>query len=70
MCTGRATLPGGPHILDGEVCVLDDLGRSDFNRLQDRAGHRRWVEGGDPALLDPLPASVLLVGHPDDDEDL
>ena len=20
--------PGGPHILDGEVCVLDDLGRS------------------------------------------
>lgn len=38
---------GGPHVVDGEVCVLDDLGRSDFNRLQDRARRRRWVEGGD-----------------------
>src|SRR4051812_8421504 len=23
---GLANIPGGPHILDGEVCVLDDLG--------------------------------------------
>jgi bifunctional non-homologous end joining protein LigD len=37
---GLAQLPGGPHILDGEVCVLDELGRSDFNRLQDRARRR------------------------------
>lgn len=26
----------GQVLLDGEACVLDDLGRSDFNRLQDR----------------------------------
>jgi bifunctional non-homologous end joining protein LigD len=37
---GLGKLTGGPHILDGEVCVLDDLGRSDFNRLQDRARRR------------------------------
>ena len=37
---GLAQIPGGPHILDGEVCVLDELGRSDFNRLQDRARRR------------------------------
>jgi bifunctional non-homologous end joining protein LigD len=37
---GLGKLAGGPHILDGEVCVLDDLGRSDFNRLQDRARRR------------------------------
>ena len=23
-------LPGGPHVIDGEVCVLDDIGGSDF----------------------------------------
>lgn len=33
---GLATLPGGPHVIDGEVCVLDELGRSDFDRLQTR----------------------------------
>lgn len=32
-------------ILDGEVCVLDDLGRSDFDRLHRRALKRRY----DPA---------------------
>lgn len=44
-------LPGGPHILDGEVCVLDDIGRSDFERLQARARRRRWVPGADPVTL-------------------
>lgn len=34
--TALATLPPG-CILDGEVCVLADIGRSDSNRLQDRA---------------------------------
>jgi ATP-dependent DNA ligase len=33
-------LPGGPHVLDGEVCVLDENGVSDFNRLQERARHK------------------------------
>jgi len=44
---GLAALRGGPHILDGEVCVLDDLRRSDFSRLQVRWRHRRWYEGCD-----------------------
>jgi bifunctional non-homologous end joining protein LigD len=46
-----ATLPDGPHVLDGEVCVLDEWGRSDFNRLQDRAHHRRCYEGCDPVVF-------------------
>lgn len=37
-----ARAKGGPHICDGEVCVLDDLGRSNFDLLQDRARRRRW----------------------------
>jgi bifunctional non-homologous end joining protein LigD len=48
---GLCLIPGGPHILDGEVCVLDDIGRSDFNRLQDRARRRRWYEGCDPVVF-------------------
>lgn len=35
-----AGLPGGPHVLDGEVCVLNEQGVSDFNRLQERARAR------------------------------
>jgi bifunctional non-homologous end joining protein LigD len=42
------SVKGGPHIIDGEVCVLDDLGRSNFELLQDRARRRRWYEGADP----------------------
>lgn len=49
--TGLKALKGGPHILDGEVCVLDDVGRSDFNRLQDRARRRKWYEGADPVVF-------------------
>ena len=48
---GLGGLSGGPHIIDGEVCVLDDLGRSDFDRLQDRARRRRWYEGCDPVVF-------------------
>lgn len=29
---GLSGLEGGPHVLDGELCVLDEIGRSDFNR--------------------------------------
>lgn len=46
-----ARLPGGPHVIDGEACVLDDLGRSDFNRLQARARRRRAYPGCDPVTL-------------------
>jgi bifunctional non-homologous end joining protein LigD len=31
-----AMLPGGPHVIDGEVCVLRPDGTSDFNLLQAR----------------------------------
>ena len=44
---GLASVKGGPHICDGEVCVLDEHGRSDFMRLQERAKRRRWVQGAD-----------------------
>ena len=43
-----ASVKGGPHICDGEMCVLDDLGRSNFDLLQDRARRRRWYEGAVP----------------------
>lgn len=40
-----ARVAGGPHVIDGEVCVLDDLGRSDFNALQERSARRRRYPG-------------------------
>lgn len=46
-----AMLPGGPHILNGEGVVLDDAGRSDFNRFQDRALARRPPDPGDDLAL-------------------
>jgi bifunctional non-homologous end joining protein LigD len=46
-----ANVPGGPHVIDGEVCVLDDLGRSDFDRLRARASRKRWYEGCDAVTL-------------------
>ena len=40
---GLAGLAGGRHVLDGEVCVLDDIGRSNFDRLHARAKRKRLV---------------------------
>lgn len=45
-----ATIPGGPHLLDGEAVVLDDIGRSDFDRLLARAARRGWYAGADPVV--------------------
>jgi bifunctional non-homologous end joining protein LigD len=42
-----AAVKGGPHIVDGEICVLDDMGRPDFNRMQVRGLRKRWYEGAD-----------------------
>ena len=50
VCRSLAAVEGGPYVTDGEVCVLDELGRSDFGKLQDRARRRRWNEGADPAV--------------------
>ncbi|KWT89375.1 MULTISPECIES: hypothetical protein [unclassified Variovorax] len=48
ICKGLEEVPGGPYIVDGEVCVLDEYGRSDFDALQDRARRRRWYTGARP----------------------
>jgi len=45
-----ASLPAD-CILDGEVCVLDGLGRADFERVHARARRRRWYEGADPVVF-------------------
>jgi len=55
-----ATLYGGPTILDGEVCVLDEAGRSDFDRLHDRARRRRWYAGADAVTFCVF--DLLMVG--------
>ncbi|SOY56884.1 hypothetical protein [Cupriavidus taiwanensis] len=44
-----SALPEG-NIIDGEVCVLDDLGRSDFNLLHARALRRGWHAGANPVV--------------------
>ncbi|WP_404995452.1 hypothetical protein [Cupriavidus pauculus] len=44
-------LPAGTHILDGEACVLNDIGLADFDRMHARALRRRWYEGADPVTL-------------------
>lgn len=46
-----AGVADGPHVIDGEVCVLDDLGRSDFDRLRARASRKRWYDGCDAVTL-------------------
>ena len=48
---GLAQLKGGPHVMDGEVCVLDELGRSDYKRLQDRARRRCFYPDCDPVVF-------------------
>jgi bifunctional non-homologous end joining protein LigD len=37
-------------VLDGEVVVLDELGRSDFERLHARSHRRGWYEGADAVV--------------------
>ena len=46
-----AGVPGGPHVIDGEAAVLDDLGRANFDRLHKRAARRRRYTGCDPVTL-------------------
>jgi hypothetical protein len=41
----------GHRVLDGEMCVLDDIGRPDFERLQERSRRRRWYAGCDPVAF-------------------
>jgi bifunctional non-homologous end joining protein LigD len=46
-----AKLPGSLTVLDGEVVVLDEIGRSDFDRLQTRARRRRFYPGADSVVF-------------------
>lgn len=46
-----AGITGGRHVVDGEMCVLDDIGRSNFNRLHARARMRGWRRGADPVVF-------------------
>lgn len=39
-------LAGGPAVIDGELCILDGQGRSDFDRLRARAS-KNWARGAD-----------------------
>ncbi|MEB0114262.1 hypothetical protein QN397_23560 [Variovorax sp. RTB1] len=43
--------PEGPYVVDGEVCVIDTQGRSDFDRLHARAKRRSWYGGSDPVTF-------------------
>lgn len=47
---GLGALAGG-CVLDGEICVLDSLGRADFERLHARARRKRWYEGADRVVF-------------------
>lgn len=47
---GRSALAAG-CVLDGEICVLDSLGRADFERLHARALRKRWYEGADRVVF-------------------
>lgn len=38
-------------VLDGEICVLDALGRADFERLHARARKKGWYEGADRVVF-------------------
>lgn len=53
-----ARLTSTRTILDGEVCVLDEIGRSDFNRLHARSLRRGWQAGADQVVF--IPFDVLV----------
>lgn len=61
--TALAALGDGPHILDGEGVVFDeDTGRSDFDRLQDRALRRRAPRPGDDAVVFMVFDALMING--------
>jgi bifunctional non-homologous end joining protein LigD len=50
IASALAGMQGGPYVTDGEGCVLDDMGRSDFDRFRTRALRKGWYEGADPVV--------------------
>jgi len=53
-----AKLPGA-HVIDGEACVIGPDGVSDFNKMQERARHRRWYPGAPQVTLCAFDLLVL-----------
>lgn len=45
VANGLAALSCGRMIVDGEMSILDEVGRTDFDALHARARRRRWKEG-------------------------
>ena len=50
IASGLAGLRGGRFVFDGELVVQDEQGRSNFDRLQERAKRRRDYPGADPVV--------------------
>ncbi|HEX2548067.1 MAG TPA: hypothetical protein VHL79_24495 [Ramlibacter sp.] len=70
VCRDLARYAGrSPHVVDGEICVLDPMGRSDFERLQTRARRKCWYPECDPVafcifdLLVQSGRSVMGLGY-------
>jgi bifunctional non-homologous end joining protein LigD len=51
VCQALAAYGKSRSLVDGEICVLDDLGRSDFDRLQARARRKCWYQDCDPVVF-------------------
>lgn len=58
-----AELGRGRNVVDGEMCVLDEIGRPDFDALHSRASRRRWA-AGDPPVVYCVFDVLLLDGQP------
>jgi bifunctional non-homologous end joining protein LigD len=58
-----SALQGGPHILDGEGVVVDERGRSSFDRFQDRALPRRPPPPGADRVLFMVFDILMLDGQ-------
>jgi bifunctional non-homologous end joining protein LigD len=49
----------GRTVVDAEVCILDGIGRSDFEALHSRARRRRWKGGDTPVVMCTFDLLVL-----------
>ena len=56
-----SALPSGEHVLDGQICVLDPSGRSNFQCLSERARARQWSPGQSLVTL-VVTDALLLCG--------
>lgn len=62
VCAGLAGLTSTRTVLDGEACVFDELGRTDFEALHERSRRRRAVAGG-PAVTFYVFDVLVLTGE-------